>query len=175
MITINMNNFKTITSNIYNNLMDKLQLWSIPCPCCHHKGCLIRHGHYERMVKAISGTVKLSVLRVKCNSCGHTHAILPESLIPYSQLPFDVQQTVLCFPFNSKQVQDILNSNYDITESDISYVKTVFRRSWKERLRSMGIDCSLDPFTLFSKCYSSFLMQFMQNRRGVYFFLPAPT
>ena len=57
------------------------------CPYCGSRGCCVPFASYERYVidflnsRPVCETVR--VPRVKCGSCGRTHAILTDSLIPY--------------------------------------------------------------------------------------------
>ena len=57
------------------------------CPCCGAKGSCRIHACYGRSITDfINGkTVRheLCIMRLVC-SCGHTHAILPDFIIPYS-------------------------------------------------------------------------------------------
>lgn len=56
------------------------------CPYCHSSGNCIKHGYYYRYIINTSDASSLSlsrILRVKCKSCNHTHAILPDFIIPY--------------------------------------------------------------------------------------------
>lgn len=57
------------------------------CPICGAKGQCKRIGSYPRMMITIKdGKRCLSVLRitrVKCLSCQHTHAVLPDILVPF--------------------------------------------------------------------------------------------
>lgn len=66
---------------------------SLECPCCHSKE-YIRWGFYERGVvyikedKEYSETINIQ--RIRCRSCGRTHALLPFGIIPYKQLTDEV-------------------------------------------------------------------------------------
>lgn len=57
------------------------------CPCCGAKGSCRIHAYYGRsLVDFIGGAPvrhDLCILRLVC-ACGHTHAILPDFIIPYS-------------------------------------------------------------------------------------------
>lgn len=57
------------------------------CPHCKSTGNCVRHASYERgFVSFEQGKVvfrRLCILRVICSSCGRTHAILPDVIIPY--------------------------------------------------------------------------------------------
>ena len=58
------------------------------CPWCGSKGSCVFHDTYTRSMtdfmhgKTIYG--EACVIRLRCTSCGHTHAILPDVIIPYS-------------------------------------------------------------------------------------------
>ena len=57
------------------------------CPICKTEGHCHIFGYYRRnLIDYCSGKVKydkIVITRVKCK-CGHTHAILPDLIIPYS-------------------------------------------------------------------------------------------
>lgn len=61
---------------------------SVTCPSCGSTGNCAAHGSYRRSLidfeegKVVYGVVE--VQRVRCASCGHTHAILPDHIIPYT-------------------------------------------------------------------------------------------
>lgn len=63
------------------------------CPSCGAKGQCRIYASYERYIVDLNdGKVvseKIRITRVRC-TCGHTHAILPDLIIPYRQysLPF---------------------------------------------------------------------------------------
>ena len=58
------------------------------CPHCGSKGNCVSFAHYDRhLVDFIHGHVcntPIRVLRVRCSSCQHTHAILPDVIVPYA-------------------------------------------------------------------------------------------
>jgi hypothetical protein len=58
------------------------------CPICGSRGSCRIHAYYGRSVTDFRGGRReksdLCILRVSCESCGHTHAILPDIIIPYS-------------------------------------------------------------------------------------------
>lgn len=57
------------------------------CPCCQAKNKLIKYGRYERNISVlIDNTMenyKVYIPRVFCTSCNHTHALLPNFIVPY--------------------------------------------------------------------------------------------
>ena len=89
-----------------------LRLSDQPCPCCNSKGDLIPHDVYSRYMVTLKNhrpvTVVLRVPRVKCTSCGRTHALLPEMLIPYSSYSLRFVLTVLeAYFLHAHTVEDI--------------------------------------------------------------------
>lgn len=58
------------------------------CPICGSNGNCQIHAYYgRRIIDFIHGvpvTMEVTVLRLICSSCGHTHAVLPDLVIPYS-------------------------------------------------------------------------------------------
>jgi len=57
----------------------------IPCPCCPSCGAvgtLRIHGHYYRgVIEYGRGRYVISITRIRCTSCGRTHALLPLWLV----------------------------------------------------------------------------------------------
>ena len=57
------------------------------CPVCCAKGQCKRIGSYPRMMITIKDRERyfsvIRITRVKCLSCQHTHAVLPDILIPF--------------------------------------------------------------------------------------------
>lgn len=160
-------NFKPLSSEKYTEIVSNLEFHRIRCSC-GQAGCLVRHGYYKRRLKTQLGTITYKILRVRCKHCGHTHAILPETIVPYSQLPVDIQQKMLLFRLGSEELEQILTQNSDITESDVLRIRVRFRCHWKERLASIGADIHIALLDLLTCCYAAFERQFMQVRRGVY-------
>ncbi|MGN0734446.1 MAG: DUF6431 domain-containing protein [Anaerovoracaceae bacterium] len=157
MITIKCTSVNSINQKFYNDLTYDLNIASLTCPCCGHHN-FVRHGYYERTLKFKENTIRLTVLRVRCKSCGSTHAILPECIVPYSQLSLDVHVTIITSK-NIDEFRRYMESNTDLDESTFYCTRNRFKKHWKERLRSFGI---LITDTIVEKCFSCFSKQFMQ-------------
>ena len=54
-----------------------------PHPDCRASGCLIRWGAYERTARTGDVDYLISIQRIRCQVCGHTHSLLPDFLHPY--------------------------------------------------------------------------------------------
>ena len=166
MITGIFKGFKGITQEIYGEVTANLPLYQLRCSC-GHAGCLVRHGYYSRRLKTRQGTIVLRILRVKCRECGRTHAILPEMVVPYSQIPADLQQWMLLYPLGGPELEELMQANNDITESNVLAIRSRYRRSWKERLLTMGMNLEACIADLIRCSFSLFHRQFMQIRRGI--------
>ena len=166
MITGIFKGFKGITPEICGKVTANLPLYQFHCSC-GHAGCLVRHGYYRRRLKTRQGTIVLCILRVKCKECGRTHAILPELVVPYSQIPADLQQHMLLYPLGSPELEALMQGNSDITESNILAIRSRFRKYWKERLLTMGRELRNDIVDLIRNSFSFFHRQFMQIRCGI--------
>ena len=52
--------------------------YSMACPNCGCAGNYRRHGSYRRRLVTLSGERDLTIERLRCLSCGATHAVIPE-------------------------------------------------------------------------------------------------
>ncbi len=158
MITIISKNFKSFSQKNYDSLIDALDFHRLPCTC-GRKGDLIKHGHYDRSIKTPLGFVALLILRVKCKSCHRTHAILPSTIVPYSQVSLSDHIKIIQ-AFNQKESFDsIMLANLLIDEGNIRSIIRQYRIHWKERLASFG---GLLNSSLTRSCFRHFSRQFMQ-------------
>jgi hypothetical protein len=82
------NRIKTSSKSLFDNYMDSFKPALETCPICGSCGNCSIHAYYGRSVTDFRCGHReksdLCVLRVICESCGHTHAILPDIIIPYS-------------------------------------------------------------------------------------------
>lgn len=91
MIALMNQSFKIMTQSYYDNLTKKF-LECIFHACCPNKDCqcigqLSIHAYYNRYYGNGSKQILLRVLRVRCESCNTTHAILPVEIITYQHIP----------------------------------------------------------------------------------------
>ena len=115
--------------------------------------------------------VSLRILRVKCLSCGSTHAILLYFIVPYSQYALEVHLKAI----QSKYINSFLECigwNENIAEYSYYYIRDQYHKRWKQLLISENI--SLWP-NLFKDCFKHFSMQFMQIKCTKNIFIPLST
>lgn len=157
MITYKTKKHNIIKQDIYDKHIESLQRHKIKCSC-GHLGCLIIHGYYIRKIKTPFGKIALRIVRLLCKECGKTHAVLPDSIVPYSQIT--IEDHILILRATTKEDHNkIMEDNLCIDESNISYIKRNYKKHWKERLRTYKI--SLD-YNLTSLCLLYYKRQFMQ-------------
>jgi hypothetical protein len=84
--------FDVDIKNYIENILTFWGFWKYLCPSCGSKNSLIRHAKYERYIYLFENSVfvchMIVILRLKCKSCGTTHAILPADVIPYKIFSF---------------------------------------------------------------------------------------
>ena len=165
MITIKTENYNLISQDFYNKTIDSLDLNLIPCTC-GHSGCLIRYGYYKRNVQLKDDVITLTLVRVYCTACGHTHALLLSSIVPYSQIPLNVQVSAIHAHESGLTLHRILADQCFIDENNLRSVIRSYRLHWKERLRSADLSFS-ERASLVIGCFSHFSRQFMQIKTTV--------
>lgn len=161
MITIFIKDCNQISQKFYDQIVTSLPFHRIQCTC-GKKGCLICYGHYSRNVKWMSVLVKLSIQRVMCTECHHTHALIPSFLVPYSQVSLQEHQEILISLESHQQPVKVMLQNLLIDESNIKYIVRQFRKHWKQRLLAIGA-ALLGDLTV--PCLSAYSRQFMQIHR----------
>lgn len=80
---------KSITQYIYSNIINSINFSEISCPNCQCTDWSY-HAYYDRYVDLFDRCHKIRILRVRCNECDQTHAILIEDMIPYSIINYDL-------------------------------------------------------------------------------------
>lgn len=172
MITIETDFCNPISQELYNKIIFSIDPTQLSCTC-GHAGGLVWYGGYTRKVRLPDRVLTLHVSRVLCNACGHSHALLLSSIVPYSQIPLQVQASVAECYEKKCGYHSILDSQSCMDENTISSIIRSYRLNWKERLRSQAIP--LRPITdLVRSCFAFFSRPFMQIKttRNKLFLLP---
>lgn len=69
------------------------------CSSCGYAGRQHRHGGYFRNIITDNVSRRVKIFRVKCPSCGKTHAIIPDYIVPYFQHSYDLIKNCLAFKY----------------------------------------------------------------------------
>ncbi len=130
---------KSSSKSLFDSFMEGYSPKSESCPTCRSSGNCIHHGYYCRMIiDYIGGKVvvhHVMILRVFCKSCGHTHAILPDFLIPYVSYGLFFVLQVLTRHFLKVNTLEALCEKYDLDPKTIRRWINVFN---KHKLLTVG-------------------------------------
>ena len=152
----------------FDQAFSSLDLSALPCPYCKSKEHLIPHDVYSRYMVTLKNnrpvTVILRVPRVKCTSCGHTHALLPEMLIPYSSYSLRFVLTVLeAYFLHAHTVEDICET-YQIAHSTLYAFRSLFL-SHKRLILGVLNDAQQKASDFIGKMDGKQLFQFLDSFR----------
>lgn len=137
------------------------------CPSCRAKGMFKKHGSYNRYVidlyKGKPVTLYVSICRVKC-ACGHTHALLKDTIIPYCQYSLRFVLAVLRSYFRHSRTVAQICADFQISAPTLYRWKKIFlthRELWFGLLRSREQDpCAFLRFVSRHPALSGFLHAF---------------
>lgn len=81
------------------------------CPACGAVGGFRRHSPYRRNLEDLEdGAIacrKVTVERVRCGSCGATHALIPPNVSPYRQRSVRLQGAIACARLSGRTVEAV--------------------------------------------------------------------
>ena len=158
---------KTIFQKKYDNFVKILNLASLRCSKCSVIGGCSIHANYTRKIVTDTGKEIINILRVKCNHCRATHALLPTWIVPYSQVILDDQIEIIRQYDAGATSHQIQPSNPEIDTWNILYIIKQYLYHWKQRLLSSEISVTLKTRKLLSDCFKQHERQFMQIKRTV--------
>ena len=121
---------KISAGDLYAEHTDLKELGMMACPACGSRGNCAPHASYTRsLIEYEGGEVvyhRVKIRRVRCGSCGHTHAILPEHIVPYSTYSLLFILRVLAGHFLKLGTVEQLCRRYAITPSMLYHWKALF-------------------------------------------------
>lgn len=172
MIAIMTDKINGISQERYDRVICELQFHQLACTC-GSRGCLEKHGKYTRSLRILGAKISIRIQRVRCRTCGRTHALLFSIMVPYSQIPLEDQRCIVEASDTGSKYDEILDRNCLIDEREISYILQRYRRHWKERLFSIGINVWAED--LLEQCSKHFSRGFMQIKKTPLTIFPEPT
>jgi len=162
---------------IFMNTQDSIVIASEVCPVCRAKFLCSFHATYRRdMIVIDNGSIvchEVTISRVICSSCGHTHALLPDVLIPYGSYSlFFILKVLRSYFLHSYTVQTLC-SYYAISISTLYAWIHLFHKQkslWLGALCDaetsslsflrLLLDTSSFPMAFFHAFHFSFLQQY---------------
>ena len=115
---------------IFQEATDGYSYHKAQCPACGTVGKLSPYGDYSRNLVSHDGEESIessiSPRRFECGSCGRTHALLPDILVPHSQYSLRFMLTALVAYFDRSKTIVALCAQFGIA------VSTLY--AWKHRL-----------------------------------------
>ncbi len=161
---------KTSTKFLFDSFMADFFPESEECPICHSTGNCKLHADYQRsIIDIVHGRPvyqQICVTRVICESCDHTHAILPDSIIPYAQYSLFFILRVLGEYFLHRRTVAVLCDAYGITASMLYRWRDLFLKSRSTYLAILD-QMNQKPFQfirhlVLHKAYSTFSGRFFR-------------
>lgn len=163
-----LNKIKISDQEWFDKTFEKLNLWGQVCPYCNSKEQMIPHDTYSRYMITIKGnrieSVLLRIPRVKCTSCGHTHAVLPEMLIPYSSYSLRFVLTVLKDYFLHTHTIEQICEAYQIAHSTLYAFRDLFL-SHKRLILGVLNDALEQAVDFITELDGQFLFRFWKSFR----------
>ena len=139
---------KTSSNALFDFVMKGFRPELQTCPCCGAKGSCRIHAYYDRsLVDFIDGAPirhSLCILRLVC-CCGHTHAILPDFIIPYSTYSLFFILRILAEYFLHLSTVEKLCGRFSITSGQLRRFLKLFQLHMEEWL---GLLASLETSSL---------------------------
>ena len=137
------------------------------CPYCGAAHNCSDHSTYERnLIDFISGSPvyhRITVSRVICSSCGHSHAILPDLIIPYTTYGlFFILRVIAEYLMHHTSVEKLC-LRFGISHSMLYRWIDLFqahKTQWLGILTSMETSALSFLFNIISQEYSDFSSRF---------------
>ena len=171
---------KASAVDIYNIFYARFQIKTETCPCCKSTGECRIHGYYRRrLIDYYNGEIKSSrirVLRVKCKTCGHTHAVLPDIIVPYAQYTIRFICRVLSEKLTTGSTIEAICEKFNISKRTLNRFLALYKGHkalWLGSLESKEtphakfltfIGSTYERFSDFMRAFSGkFVFSFMQG------------
>lgn len=163
-------NIKTSSKFLLDRYMDKFIPEMETCPVCGSKGECHVHAYYNRTITDYAGghriTYSVCIMRVICESCHHTHAILPDHIIPYGTHGLFFVLRVLSEHFFHFHSIEAICEKYSISDRLFHKWKTLFnkhKKLWLGSLPDSGMSSSDFMKDLINRPYSRFASEFISR------------
>ena len=130
---------------LFRQSLAQSPLFLLVCPFCGAKGTCKKRGSYERSLVTFSnGTaevIRLKIPRVQC-SCGKSHALLPDFIVPYLSYSLPMILLILSDYFKRRLTIRGICEKYMVSPPQIYRFKKRFllhKKHWLGVLRDMEL------------------------------------
>lgn len=175
-ILCKLNSIKLSDKQLFDLCLSNLDISHQVCPCCGSCGPHSIYSSYNRTMITFSGghraNLEVSIPRIKCH-CGHTHAIIPDVLIPYGSYSLRFILIVLFkYLVRSCSISELCDK-YQISKSTLYEWIHLFINHfnlWSGRINEIKVLCLSAISTIKSyEClpnqfFLTFRHSFMQSR-----------
>lgn len=131
---------------LFKRSMRKHPLCQVMCPSCGAVGQCRPHGSYHRnILHFLDGTtqiLRIRIQRVLC-PCGHSHALLPDFIVPYLSYSLPMILRILADYFSRRLTVTSICDKYGICVPALYRLKKQFllhKREWLGILKDMETD-----------------------------------
>ncbi|MCR5797037.1 MAG: DUF6431 domain-containing protein [Eubacterium sp.] len=174
-------NIKTSSKILFDRYMAKFIPEMETCPICGSKGKCHVHAYYDRTITDFTNgqcvKYSLCVMRVICDSWHHTHAILPDHIIPYGTYGLFFVLRVLSEHFFRFRSIESICERYGISDKQFRKWKALFnshKKLWLGELENLKISSGDLLKTLVSRPYNDlssgfitrYSFSFLQSHRN---------
>ena len=170
LLFIKMLNIKTSSKILFDKFMDKFVPEKETCPICGSRSECHVHAYYNRTVTDVIDGHRfkhsICVMRVICESCHHTHAILPDHIIPYRTYGLLFVFRVLSEHFFHFRSIESICERYEISIRQFHKWKRLFKlhkELWLGELKNLRTDARAFMKTLISNPYNGFSSEFISR------------
>lgn len=136
------------------------------CPCCGCKGNCKIHAYYNRYIlDSRNGRpccAMIRVMRVIC-SCGHTHAILPDFIVPYRQHSLKYLIQILLALYNRCRSVSWICDHFGLDPAFVYRLKSLYEEHKRLWLGSLKDICTTPLAFLQSLCRRPDIFDFLQD------------
>lgn len=142
-----LNFVKLSAIDLFTYSMAQFQPHDHRCPYCSNEHPdWKKHAVYERYLISFENgrtvSYQITIVRYRCSSCSHTHAILPEFIIPYQSYSLLFILAVMRDYFIGFLTVDRICAKYDISVSTLYSWKKLFLRHKKVWLGLLDDACT---------------------------------
>lgn len=182
LLNCNLIQLKTLTKILFQKYMVSFHPETEVCSFCMCMGLCRIHAYYNRSVidffedSTVYNSVRIP--RVVCTGCGHTHAILPDPIIPYSTYSLLFILRVLHLYFSHSRTIEKICERFQIVPAMLYRWKKLFqkhRSEWQGLLNCLEESDSaflsdllrLSPYSSFASSFTELTaVSFLQSHKN---------